>query len=159
MLVTSEHGLATHYVPARRIPELIERLASLEDASLEAINATIEEHVQEPTDTDAQSTLVGPVRAALDSAFRFNRVESIFKELRRLADAADEQDLVKEWAKKTLDTLEQRSPTSLKIALHALRKGHNMSLRDALDMELGLATAFCVSRLIDYRSSIADAPY
>jgi 3-hydroxyisobutyryl-CoA hydrolase len=131
-------------VPARRIPQLIERLAAMEDASLEAINATLEEHAQELTAADPPCALVGPVRAALDRAFRFNRVGSIVKELGKLAESADEPEVVREWAKKTAETLAKRSPTSLKVALHALRKGKTMSLAEALDMELGIATAFCV---------------
>jgi 3-hydroxyisobutyryl-CoA hydrolase len=141
-VICSELGLATHYVPSRRIPELIARLSSMEDASYEAINATIEEHSAEITSEDTFSDLVGPIREAIDASFAHNRVDKIFKTLREFESA--EQESVRSWAQKTLKTLEERSPTSLKVALHAIRKGKSLSLAEALQMELGVATAYCV---------------
>jgi 3-hydroxyisobutyryl-CoA hydrolase len=142
----SELGLATHYIPSRRVPELIARLAGMEDASYEAINSTIEEHSAEITSEDTFNNLVGPVREAIDRAFVHNRVDKIINELRTLV--SSENETVRSWAQKTVDTLESRSPTSLKVALHAIRKGSSLSLAEALQMELGVATAYCVSPLV-----------
>lgn len=86
---------------------------------------------------------MGVVRNALDSAFQHNSVEKIVKSLATLSSSPDTH--VSGWAKQTLETLHMRSPTSLKVALAAIRRGKNMSLRDALQMEMGIATAYCVS--------------
>lgn len=138
----SELGIATHYVPSRRIPELIARLAALEGASYDAIDATIEEHRQERTSEDTAPQLVGSIRTALDYAFKPNQVQEIIKRLAKFEQEGEPE--VRGWAKDTLAALHLRSPTSLKVALHAIRKGTSMSLLEALQMELSIATAFCV---------------
>lgn len=86
---------------------------------------------------------MGAVRNALDSAFRHNSVEEILESLETFSSSADIR--VNGWAKQTLEILHMRSPTSLKVALAAIRRGGDMSLQDALQMEMGIATAYCVS--------------
>jgi 3-hydroxyisobutyryl-CoA hydrolase len=76
-------------------------------------------------------------------AFGHNTVEEIVDNLTELASTAD--DAVAKWASETLVTLHMRSPTSLKVALEALRRGKKMTLLQALQMEMGIATAYCVS--------------
>lgn len=39
----SEHGIATHFIPARRIPDLRARLSSLENVTPDIVDAAIEE--------------------------------------------------------------------------------------------------------------------
>lgn len=144
-LVGSELGLATHYVPSRTIPSLMNRLAEYENPSLIQINGTIEELHSERQPDEPSGKLMGAVRNALDSAFRHNSVEKILESLATLSSSPDTR--VSGWAKQTLETLHMRSPTSLKVALAAIRRGGNMSLRDALQMEMGIATAYCVSHI------------
>lgn len=79
----------------------------------------------------------------MDFAFRHDKVESIVEDLKAIAQKHQSEE-VKEWAQKTLDTLNLRSPTSLRIALTAVRRGKHMSLGEALQMELNFATAICV---------------
>lgn len=129
------------------MPILLDRLKALESPTLEIIDRTIEELSADAEHDEAQagsaSALAGDVRAALDSAFRHSEVELILKDLTELSGAKDAA--VAKWAARTLETLRLRSPTSLKVALKALRKGADMPLLDVLQMELGIATAFCVS--------------
>ena len=139
---SSGHGLATHYVPSRRIPSLLESLASLEDPSLEIINSTIEEFYYEPDADESTIPLRGPVRVALDSAFCHQSVEDIMTALEAHTLSMDAA--VSSWATETLKVLNLRSPTSLRIALHAFRRSKNSKLRDVLRTELGIATALCV---------------
>ena len=136
------HGLATHYVPQRRIPAVLEALASLENPTPDMISGTIELSYYEPETSEPPIALTGSVRTALDSAFSHKSVEDIFAALEKYAKSSDEQ--VKAWAVKTLETLHLRSPTSLRVALHALRESKNGGLIEALRTELGIATAFCV---------------
>lgn len=112
---------------------------------MDLINRTIEELSSERESSEAGSILVGNIRVALDSAFRHNSVELIIQDLNEFAERPDAA--VSDWAKQTLETLQMRSPTSLKVTLKAIRRGMNMSLLEALEMELGIATAYCVSRL------------
>ena len=146
----SEHGFATHYIPARRIPTLLERLAALEDPHPSVIDRAIEElSLEHQSDVEPiiTSTITGKRRQALDHAFRHDTVEGIKKDLSSFLDHDDES--VRDWAKNTLAMLEMRSPTSLKVALEAIRKGRDLTLLEALDMELKIATAYCVSLLGD----------
>lgn len=144
-MLHSEHGLATHFIPSRRVAILLDRLKALETPTLDVINRTIEELSSEREHNEASSPLVGDIRVALDSAFRHSSVELIIQDLNEFAERPDA--VVSGWAKQTLETLHMRSPTSLKVTLRAIRRGKTMSLLEALQMELGIATAYCVSEL------------
>jgi len=148
-----ELGLATHYVPSRTIPSLVARLAEYENPSLTQINCTIEELHSERQPDEPSGKLMGVVRNALDSAFRHDTVERILESLATLSISPDTH--VSGWAEQTLDALHMRSPTSLKVALAAIRRGGNMSLRDALQMEMGIATAYCSGASPDFCTGIS----
>lgn len=137
----SEHGLATHFVPSRRIPQLLDQLSSIETPTYDLINTTIEEHFAERESDEPHDAITGDKRVALDLAFGNNRVEEIIKSLDKMS---EEEGEIAEWAKTTLSELHLRSPTSLKVALEAIRRGKDMTLRAVLQMELDIATAFCV---------------
>jgi 3-hydroxyisobutyryl-CoA hydrolase len=140
---TSELGFATHFIPSRRIPILLDRLAVLENAHPSVIDNTIEEFSSERQLDEAPTPFTGVKRDALDFAFRHNRVEDIFADLESFVTHKDTA--ISQWAAETIATLNLRSPTSLKVALKAIRKGKNMTLLEALEMELKIATAYCVS--------------
>jgi 3-hydroxyisobutyryl-CoA hydrolase len=142
----SMHGLATHYIPQRRIPAVLEALASLDNPTMDMINSTIELSYYEPEPSEPPISLTGTVRAALDSAFSHKSVDAIFGSLENYKRSSDEQ--VKAWATSTLEALSLRSPTSLRVALHALRENKNGGLIEALRTELGIATALCVRYLL-----------
>lgn len=141
---SSEHGLATHFIPARRIPQLLDRLVELHQPHASVIDRIIEDLSSEREAGERPAPFIGAVRTALDIAFRHNKVEAIISELEAMVGTENRE--VQKWATDTLEMLHLRSPTSLKVALQAIRRGRKLSLRDALDMELKIATAFCVSR-------------
>ena len=140
----SELGFATHYIPSRRIPILLDRLASLEDAHISVIDRTIEEFASERLPEEPPTPLTGETRVALDWAFRHDRVEDILADLESLRDHPNSS--ISQWAHKTLGSLNLRSPTSLKVSLKAIRTGRRMTLLEALQMEVKIAGAFCVRR-------------
>ncbi|KAI0064707.1 3-hydroxyisobutyryl-coenzyme A hydrolase [Artomyces pyxidatus] len=148
-----EHGLATHYISSARVPILYERLAALENPTLRQIDDAIEELHWEREPSDPVSSLTGAVRNALDSAFSHNTVEEIIAALKKYAEGSTDSDVV-QWAKDTLAVLNERSPTGLKVALLAIRKGKDLSLLDALKMELGFATAFCSGATPDFKAGV-----
>ncbi|PFH54255.1 hypothetical protein AMATHDRAFT_53149 [Amanita thiersii Skay4041] len=147
-----EHGFATHYIPSRRIPVLLEQLAAMENPQPFAIDRVIEELSSERQPDEPAAPFVGKKRAALDWAFRHNQVKEIVQDLKSLRDHKDES--IRQWAESTLATLEMRSPTSLKVALKAIRKGRNLTLLEALDMELKIATAYCNGASTDFSTGV-----
>ncbi|KIJ69173.1 hypothetical protein HYDPIDRAFT_105755 [Hydnomerulius pinastri MD-312] len=148
-----EHGLATHYISSRSIPSLSAHLAEFDTLSFHKINRAIEELHAERQSDEPSGKLMGVVRHALDSAFRHDSVEEILSSLETLSSSPDTR--VNGWAKQTLETLHMRSPTSLKVALSAIRRGKKMTLLEALQMEMGIATAYCSGASPDFRAGIS----
>ena len=144
VLVFSEHGFATHFVPARRIPMLLDQLAELPNPHASEIDRTIENFVAEREPTEPPAPFTGAKRIALDSAFRHNEVHLIVKDLEVFSQQSANAS-VRQWATNTLALLQMHSPTSLKVALEAIRRGKKLTLLETLNMELKIATAFCVS--------------
>jgi 3-hydroxyisobutyryl-CoA hydrolase len=130
------------------VPLLLESLAALERPSYAQVNEAIEDLHYDMEPTEPIAPLSGAIRVALDSAFSEETVEGIIATLQVIA-TNDTRVNVAQWAKDTLALLEERSPTSLKIALTAIRKGKSLDLLESFKMELGIATAFCVSVLVD----------
>lgn len=159
-------GIATHYVPSDRLEALEERLASLDFAAdadstsragLAKINACIEEFVGDVgAARDSGYDLTGAKRLAIDACFASNRAEEIVANLRQLENANDEgaQEL-KTWAKKTRQTIEQRSPTSVKVALEGIRQGAKLNINEVFDLDMQIAAACCV-RAASRRCNQAD---
>ncbi|KAI0690588.1 3-hydroxyisobutyryl-coenzyme A hydrolase [Cytidiella melzeri] len=149
-----ELGFATHFVPSRRIPALLERLSSLDRPLNDLIDATIEEASQEREAHEPPCSITGTKRLALDQAFRHNQVEKIFDELKKIAEEHEEP-AIRSWAVNTIEILELRSPTSLKVALEAVRRGKGMTLHQALQMELNIATAYCSQASPDFATGVS----
>jgi len=122
---------------------LLDQLAELDKPHISLIDRTIESLSAEREPDEPAPPFVGAKRVALDYAFRHNSVEQIMLDLEGLTETEDAS--VKQWASETLAVLRMRSPTSLKVALEAIRRGQRMTLDQALNMELKIATAFCVS--------------
>jgi len=151
----SELGLATHYIPSSRIPLLHEHLSSLEDGGDNRVAKVIDDLYDEQDPNEPPSALIGRIREALDAAFSGNSVERIVSKLRDLA-ANNEAGDVQQWATKTLSMIEDRSPTSLHVALQAIRRAKTMSLAEAFKMELGLVSVFCVRFIALYLAGAVD---
>ncbi|KAF8636640.1 hypothetical protein AX17_003448 [Amanita inopinata Kibby_2008] len=147
-----EHGFATHYVPSRRIPQLLERLSALENPHQTIIDRAIEELSSERQSDEAPPPFTGKKRKAIDWAFRHDRIEKIVEDLTSFL--GHEDTFIQQFAKDTLAMLEMRSPTSLKVALKAIRKGRDMTLLEALDMELKIATAYCNGASPDFITGV-----
>lgn len=148
----SEAGIATHYVSSDRLPQLLDRLRSLDRPTPEIIDHTIEEFHSERLSTDAPSKASGSRRVAMDSAFSGENVEHILQNLQKLQH--DDTHPESKWARTTLEALRLRSPTSLRVAFEALRRGRTATLAEALGTELGIATAFCVGPVLASPRSI-----
>jgi len=122
---------------------LLDRLAELQKVHPNLIDRTIENLSAEREPNDLPPPFIGAKRAALDYAFRHNTVEQIVEDLEALTSNEDPE--IRRWASETLTMLHARSPTSLKVALDAIRRGKHLTLLQALEMETKIATAYCVS--------------
>ncbi|KAK9717293.1 3-hydroxyisobutyryl-CoA hydrolase [Basidiobolus ranarum] len=126
-------GIATHYVPAARLEALEERLCELDTSDSEVINLAIEDFVSEPT---GQEYSLAKHRNTIDTCFRHDTIEEIFESLEK-----DDS----EFSKKTLATLKEMSPTSLKVTLRALRSARKMNIANCFKMEYHLVQSFLVN--------------
>ncbi|KAI8925379.1 ClpP/crotonase-like domain-containing protein [Entophlyctis helioformis] len=146
-------GIATHYIPAGRLPALYARLSELESDELDVVNAAIDEFSENVADahgnhaTDAQMrragdvtqdkfakwSLGGEVGSAINRCFKFNTVEEIFAALEKEGTP---------WARKQLDVLSKASPTALKVTLAQLRKGATKHISDCFKMEYRMVRQF-----------------
>ncbi|KAF7363859.1 3-hydroxyisobutyryl-CoA hydrolase, mitochondrial [Mycena sanguinolenta] len=147
-----EHGFATHFIPSRRIPMLLDRLSNLETIDRALIDRTLEELSSEREQEEPPAPFIEDTRVALDRAFQHDRVERIVADLELFSQDSDPA--VRQWASATLKMLQERSPTSLKVALKAIRLGKEQTLVEALNMELKIATAFCNGASPDFATGV-----
>ncbi|KAF2087811.1 ClpP/crotonase [Saccharata proteae CBS 121410] len=141
------HGIATHYVHSSSLPDLEARLGELtfnDDATprdqFKIIDATIEEFVTGLPSPRPQ--LTGRVRQAIDYAFGplQKSIHDIIATLNEFKEGGDP--VLSEWATKTLATMEQRSPTSVMVALQQMRIGQAWSISQAFKHEFNIASKF-----------------
>ncbi len=111
-------GLATHFVPAAKLPAL--RAALVESGDV----AVLEQFAETPP-----AASFAAHRALIDHAFGQPSMLAIIAALE--ADGG-------EWAAQQVVTLRRMSPTSLCVSLELLRRGASMNLRQCLDEELVL---------------------
>lgn len=147
---SSYHGIATHYIHSSSLPDLESRLAELtipDYASLEdrykIINNTIAEFISSlPHNEPLQ--IGGDRRKAVDRCFAPQQIEDILK---LLEDEANSSSTQAGWAQKTLEAINGRSPTSLKVTLHQMglgsRQGEkNWGIMEAFEQEHQIAARF-----------------
>ena len=136
-------GVATHYIHSSSLPTLTERLSELTfrdydpmATRLKVIDATIEEFGT-GLPNDVPMLMVGELRKAVDRCFQYDTMEKIVEALEQEKTGA-----MHEWAAKTLKTLSERSPTSLKVALKEIRLGNDWGIADAFRREYHIAEKF-----------------
>ncbi|KAI0397341.1 enoyl-CoA hydratase/isomerase [Xylariaceae sp. FL0594] len=135
-------GVATHYLHSTSLSALESRLAELrfEDYdSLEKRWATIEMTIEEfstglpPTE---KILLSGQLRQAIDRCFSKKSVADVIIALK------EEQGPTREWAEKTLDILQQRSPTAVHVAHKQMQVGRGWSIAETFQREHHIAAHF-----------------
>jgi enoyl-CoA hydratase len=119
-------GIATHFVPQERVPELRTALtgtvwqAGGERAQVEALLASFA--------GDPGAPPIAARRAMIDRCFAGDTVEAILDAL-----AGETEDAA--WAEETRAILLTKSPTSLRITLRQLILGQEFDLAEALKLE------------------------
>lgn len=114
-------------------------------AGQKLISSAIEEFVAD-AETAANSSykLVGAIREVIDKAFDQARVPLI---VQALQEAKEKNPEVGEWVDATLKKMDFVSPTSLAVALEAIRAGKDMNISEVFERDLRLASVFCVSSI------------
>ncbi|KAI9837262.1 MAG: hypothetical protein M1819_000336 [Sarea resinae] len=132
-------GVATHYIHSSSLPDLEARLSELvfkDYATLQernkVIDSTIEEFVT-GLPHDEPIHLAGETREAIDRCFKYSTIEEIIAALKKEGT---------EWASKTIETLHQRSPTSVRVALRQMRLGSRWNIAETFQREYHIAAKF-----------------
>lgn len=127
---TAALGLASHFVPSHRCPQLVDQMAT------EGVASAIETMAESPPPSERLPVL----RRLADLCFTDESMESILDSLSRVSVNGDGA-LATE-AQALLDMLGKCSPLSLKVTLEELRRGETMSFKDCLIMEFRLSQSF-----------------
>ncbi|CAD0030972.1 unnamed protein product [Aureobasidium pullulans] len=142
-------GIATHYLHSSSLPDLEARLAELNfgddvsyDTRLRIINDTIEEFTT-GMPHDAPPHFSTNVRIAIDYCFQnVHNIDQIMEALVATEEREDSPPEVNKWAAKTRETISQRSPTSVKVALAQLRRGAQWNIAQTFQNEHNIASKF-----------------
>ncbi|XAR52806.1 3-hydroxyisobutyryl-CoA hydrolase [Bertholletia excelsa] len=123
-------GLATHFVPSEKLPELEKRLISLNSGDENAIKAAIEEF---SVDVHIDEDSVLNKKSIIDECFSKDTVEEIIQSLE-----AESRKEGNAWIGAVLKGLKRSSPTGLKITLRSIREGREQKLAECLRKEFRL---------------------
>lgn len=123
-------GLATHYVPSEKLPELEKRLVSLNKGEKDSVKSLIEEFSSE---VQIGEDSILKKQSIIDECFSKDSVEEIIQ--------AFEAEALKggnAWISPVLKGLKRSSPTGLKITLRSVREARNKTLAECLKTEFRL---------------------
>ena len=150
-------GIATHYIDSSSLPSLTARLAELQfkdyddlSTRLEIIDATLAEF-----ETGLPATYhwwSSEIRQAIDRCFGLETVEEIVGAVERELHERPEGDRIRGWAGRTLEALNEKSPTSLRIALRQMQLGREWSITETFQREYDLAGK--IMRLRDFSEGV-----
>ena len=141
------HGVATHYVHSSTLQQLESRLAELQfpdymalNERFQIINATIEEF---STGLPAERPHIsGELRKTIDSVFHTDQpsIQAIFASLEQVRNNGSPE--LQKWAKKTIETMQTRSPISVAVTLQQMRIGRQWSIAQTFQREYDIASQF-----------------
>ncbi|KAF3445003.1 hypothetical protein FNV43_RR14696 [Rhamnella rubrinervis] len=123
-------GLATHFVPSEKLPELEKRLISLNSGNENAVRSVIEEFSVE-VQPDEDSVLKR--QSIIDECFSKQTVVEIIKSFELEASKEGNG-----WIGAVLKGLRRSSSTGLQITLRSIREGRKQSLAECLKKEFRL---------------------
>nr|OQO19114.1 hypothetical protein B0A51_14634 [Rachicladosporium sp. CCFEE 5018] len=144
-------GIATHYLHSTSLPSLESRLSEIQfkdslnlQSRLQIINSTIEEFATGlPHDQPIAAPVGGQIRAAVDYVFQpANNFDDIITALEGLEQTQSDIEEIRSWAKRTRETILQRSPTSARVTLRQLREGGKWSIAETFRREHLIASRF-----------------
>jgi len=122
-------GLVTHCINKSAWPDLIEALNEAELPSSDAVARLLTQHVT----SLGSGAVLTQHHKLIEACFSANTIEEI---MQRLKDHSDP------FAHKTLETLQKKSPLSLKVTLEQLKRSASMSYDAINEMEYKIACQF-----------------
>ncbi|KAH7067530.1 3-hydroxyisobutyryl-CoA hydrolase mitochondrial precursor [Paraphoma chrysanthemicola] len=141
------HGVATHYIDSSTLQQLESRLAELQfpdymasEERFKIINATIEEF---STGLPAERPHIsGELRKTIDRVFHSDQpsIQDILKSLEEVRQNGSPD--LKTWAKKTIATIQTRSPISVAVTFQQMRVGRQWSIAQTFQREYDIAAEF-----------------
>ncbi|HZD24832.1 MAG TPA: enoyl-CoA hydratase/isomerase family protein [Alphaproteobacteria bacterium] len=125
-------GVGDAYLPSDRLDALVAALAEAEyrRGARTAVGRVIREFAEEPGESELAAQ-----RERIDDAFGRDSVEEIVAALEAEGD---------DWARKTVQTMRTKSPTSMKIAFRQIRNGATLDFDDCMRMEYRIANG-CIA--------------
>ena len=127
-------GIATHYLPSARLPELEQVLHALKPlgADVEAAHAAATAAIESRSEAPPPAP-IGELGPQIDRCFDGDSVEQVLANLRAEGSA---------WGTKQVETILRRSPTALKVAFEQVRRGAALDLDQALVLEFRISQEF-----------------
>ncbi|XP_055802143.1 3-hydroxyisobutyryl-CoA hydrolase-like protein 5 [Solanum dulcamara] len=132
-------GLATHFVPLEKLPELEKHLLSLNTGEEAAIRSAIKEF---STDVQIDEESILKKQAIIDECFSKDSVAEIISSFE--AEAGKEGN---GWIVPVLKGLKRSSPTGLKVTLRSIREGRKQTLSECLKKEFRITINTLRSRI------------
>jgi enoyl-CoA hydratase/carnithine racemase len=149
-------GLATHYVPSARLPDLEVALAQADKTEIADVLLSFHEN----TAPDPLNSALAQDRGVIDQVFDHvfdddnsnngnndggGGARATVVTVESIVDTLEKLDT--EFARSTLKTLRSMSPTSLKVTLEGLRRGYRLkSIEDDFRMEFRMVQGFMRGR-------------
>ncbi|CAM6038305.1 unnamed protein product [Sphagnum compactum] len=123
-------GLATHFVPLQRLPELEKQLYELTSGDLDTLQKLLDEF-SIPTTPGERSILHRT--SAIDNLFCKDSVEDILAALE-----AQFNELAEDWVKEVIKIIKRSSPTGLKVTFNSIREARKKTWAECLRTEYRL---------------------
>lgn len=120
-------GLATHFVPLEKLPELEKHLLSLNTGDEAAVGSAIKEF---STDVQIDEESILKKQSIIDECFSKDSVADIISSFETEAGKEGNG-----WIVPVLKGLKRSSPTGLKITLRSIREGRKQTLSECLKKE------------------------
>ncbi|XP_043690035.1 3-hydroxyisobutyryl-CoA hydrolase-like protein 5 [Telopea speciosissima] len=123
-------GLATHFVPSEKLPDLENRLISLNSGDKNSVKSVIEEF---SVDVQPDEDSILHKQSIIDKCFCKESVEEIIKSFGTEGSVEGN-----EWIVPVVKGLKRSSPIGLKITLRSIREGRKQTLPECLKREFRL---------------------
>jgi enoyl-CoA hydratase/carnithine racemase len=121
-------GLADLYVPEEHFATIAETLDVTDAGSVETIRVGLSGAAADPPESR-----LARFQLAIDEHFAGSTLQEVRDSLRE-----EKQPDLADWARDTLAALEGRSPLGMAVAMELVRRGRELSLAEAFDLELAL---------------------
>ncbi|XP_060209457.1 3-hydroxyisobutyryl-CoA hydrolase-like protein 5 [Lycium barbarum] len=132
-------GLATHFVPLEKLPELEKHLLSLNTGDEAAVGCAIKEF---STDVQIDEESILKKQSIIEECFSKDSVAEIISSFE--AEAGKEGN---SWIMPVLKGLKRSSPTGLKVTLRSIREGRKQTLSGCLKKEFRITINILRTRI------------